>query len=618
MQHANAPNGVGATFFVENQASGAYGSPPQHHRTFHRQTENLHSRGSLEPRTHSGDVTSPLLPPQACPSPTLPSSSLEASPGRSTGRGSVSSAIPRSTRKSQGEANVRVVVRVRPQNSMEVAKSCTTAVHCLDDGQTVQVDSVGGNSALNMGSSSRGISKTFSFNSVLPPSATQETVFEQCGIVDCLDSVLNGYSATLFAYGQTGSGKTYTVCGVEDIVGERGIRGCDASEGLMPRVCSYLFQHVQVPPPGVSFCVRASFFEIYNEQVQDLLNPSGALPVRWESQRGGFFVENLFVVECESQGDLLAVMSEGIRNRRVGSHELNKDSTRAHSLLTIHVERRSIADGAGNGMASGHQATVTRYGRLTLVDLAGSERLKETKSTGTTLKETGNINRSLFTLGQVISSLSDRGRSGVDHIPYRDSTLTKLLMDCLGGNSLCIMVATCSPTDLHAEETLRTLTYANRAGRIRNRPLVNMDERDVLIESLRTDVGRLTYENEWLRSHLGVSSSVALTSVGMPPMPSSLSTKPSTSSVTSRAPTTSATPAKRSPMSPVGPTSVGPDKPTVRLSNPGSSCPPHTTDAGLAGSSASACVEKGARDATAYCATQAGKASYAAKESLGD
>ena len=187
-----------------------------------------------------------------------------------------------------------------------------------------------------------------------------------------------------------------------------------------------------------AYSVRASCAEIYNEQVYDLLNlQSGPLQVRWNI-RNGFFVQDLFVVECENISDVMAVVTECHRNRRVGSHELNMDSSRSHSLLTLHLESESIDPDDGH--------TMVKFGKVVFVDLAGSERLKETKSDGVTLTETGAINRSLFTLGKVISALSSKKKKDSQFVPYRDSKLTKLLMDSLGGSCMTLMVALLLPS----------------------------------------------------------------------------------------------------------------------------------------------------------------------------
>eukprot|EP00002_Diphylleia_rotans_P017761 TRINITY_DN3440_c0_g1_i6.p1 TRINITY_DN3440_c0_g1~~TRINITY_DN3440_c0_g1_i6.p1 ORF type:complete len:367 (-),score=57.26 TRINITY_DN3440_c0_g1_i6:1322-2422(-) len=179
-----------------------------------------------------------------------------------------------------------------------------------------------------------------------------------------------------------------------------------------------------------------------------------------------------------------------MRNRTVGSHVLNKDSSRSHGMLTIHIDIESTDDITNQ--------TITRFGKISFVDLAGSEKVKETKSSGETLKETQSINRSLFTLGVVISTLGNLKKRD-KHIPYRDSKLTKLLMDSLGGNGATLMIACCSPSSYNLEESLRTLMYATRAKNIKNKPIVQMDPRDLMIMQLRREIQLLRAELEYFR-----------------------------------------------------------------------------------------------------------------------
>ena len=196
------------------------------------------------------------------------------------------------------------------------------------------------------------------------------------------------------------------------------------------------------------------------------MNPaSGVLHARWNA-KNGFFVEDLCVVECTGQEDLKSVLHEGMRNRHQGSHELNKDSSRSHSLLTIYLISETVNEFDG--------LVYKKYGKISFVDLAGSERLKETKSEGQTMvKETGNINKSLFTLGKVITMVSS-GVKNLDkkYIPYRDSKLTMLLQDSLGGTSKALMIACISPSGAYADETLCTLNYAARVMNIKNKPVI--------------------------------------------------------------------------------------------------------------------------------------------------
>lgn len=199
------------------------------------------------------------------------------------------------------------------------------------------------------------------------------------------------------------------------------------------------------------------------------MNPaSGILHARWNA-KNGFFVEDLMVVECTSIQDLIAVMHEGIKNRHSGSHELNKDSSRSHSILTVYLISET------ENKEDNH--IFKKYGKISFVDLAGSERLKESQSEGTMAKETGQINKSLFTLGKVISMLSSKV-SNEKYIPFRDSKLTMLLQDSLGGTSRALMIACVSPSEAYADETISTLNYATRTMNIKNKPIIQVDPKE--------------------------------------------------------------------------------------------------------------------------------------------
>ena len=384
--------------------------------------------------------------------------------------------------------NIKVVLRVRPFSEQERGRGDRQVLRCLEDGRSVQVSSFG---MEDFGRSSS--VKNFSFTACAGEESDQESFYEQSGVSGLVNKALEGYSATLLAYGQTGSGKTYSVSGAEHVIVDEDYTGGDPREGVVPRAAREIYQAVEARGGGVSYSVKAACFEIYNEQVLDLLNPAaGQLAIR-ESKAQGFFVENLLVVECHSVADLMEVFKEGMRNRHVGAHTLNRDSSRSHSLLVIYLDSTRTDPDTG--------VEVTQYGKLTFVDLAGSERLKSSGSAGEMKKETGQINKSLFTLGKVISTL-DRGEA---FVPYRDSKLTKLLMDSLGGASTCVMVACCSPSARYIEETLSTLSYASRALNITNTPVVQLDGPQRIIQHLRGEVQTLRAENAHLRMQMGLS-----------------------------------------------------------------------------------------------------------------
>lgn len=274
----------------------------------------------------------------------------------------------------------------------EICDSRRAVLRCLEDGRTVQVSSFG---MEDFGRSSS--VKNFSFTGCIDEESDQASFYEQCGVSGLISKALDGYSATLFAYGQTGSGKTYSVSGAEHVIVDEDYTGGDPREGVIPRAARQIYQAVQEGSGGVSYSVKAACFEIYNEQVIDLLNPdAGQLAIR-ESKAQGFFVENLVVVDCQGVADLMEVFKEGTRNRHVGAHTMNRDSSRSHSLLVLYV------DSTRTDAETGEE--VKRFGKLAFVDLAGSERLKTSGSSGEMMKETGQINKSLFTLGKVIASL---------------------------------------------------------------------------------------------------------------------------------------------------------------------------------------------------------------------
>ncbi|KAI5074805.1 hypothetical protein GOP47_0010766 [Adiantum capillus-veneris] len=332
------------------------------------------------------------------------------------------------------------------------------------------------------------LTRKFQFDGCLGHEVGQDQIMEKCKVQRLLDSVLEGYCSAVIACGQTGSGKTYTMCG----------RNEDKStheDGLIAQCVTYIFKTMRKELPGCkrTYSLRASYYEVYNEQVNDLLRLDCApRDVKW-SVKEGYYVDDLLLVDCESVDDVFSVLNEGAKNRKVGSHELNKDSSRSHCIMTLHVDSTSEI---GNG------TPIVRYGKMLFVDLAGSERLKKSRSSGDMLKETGNINRSLFTLGKVISALAE-GKKG-DLVPYRESMLTKLLMETLGGNSLSLMIACISPASSVVEETLSTLYYATCTKTIVNAPSINIDERDKVIVNLRKEIDQLKEENRLLRSKLGV------------------------------------------------------------------------------------------------------------------
>uniref|UniRef100_A0A8D2L1M8 Kinesin family member 13A n=1 Tax=Varanus komodoensis TaxID=61221 RepID=A0A8D2L1M8_VARKO len=303
----------------------------------------------------------------------------------------------------------------------------------------------------------------------------QQVVFKCLG-EGILEKAFQGYNACIFAYGQTGSGKSFSMMGNAEQL------------GLIPRLCCALFQRITVEENDLhTFKVEVSYMEIYNEKVRDLLDPKGSrqsLKVR-EHKVLGPYVDGLSQLAVTSFEDIESLMSEGNKSRTVAATNMNEESSRSHAVFNIVVTQTLYDLQTGN---SGEKVS-----KVSLVDLAGSERVSKTGAAGERLKEGSNINKSLSTLGLVISSLADQaaGKGKNKFVPYRDSVLTWLLKDNLGGNSQTAMIATISPAADNYEETLSTLRYADRAKRIVNHAIVNEDPNARVIRELREEVEKL-------------------------------------------------------------------------------------------------------------------------------
>ena len=277
----------------------------------------------------------------------------------------------------------------------------------------------------------------------------QGVFFDRCGIKPLLYSVLEGFAATCFAYGQTGSGKTYSLVGPESTTDKLDQRSSE-QDGLLSRAIKFIFSEIK-RREGVEHVVEVSYCEIYNEQVRDLLAEGAQpLPVRYNPHQG-FYVEGLNTMVCGSKAEVMRCFCKGFKATRVASHDMNTRSNRSHCIFNIHVHVKS----------TDHEEATSqvRHGKMCFVDLAGSERVRDTKATGKTLAESGQINKSLFVLGKVIAALSSRSKKGErdTRVPYRDSTLTRLLMSSLGGNCKTLIVACCSSSASHISESVRSL-----------------------------------------------------------------------------------------------------------------------------------------------------------------
>ncbi|KYN32776.1 Kinesin-like protein KIF16B [Trachymyrmex septentrionalis] len=381
-------------------------------------------------------------------------------------------------------ASVKVAVRVRPFNKREVAMNEKLIVQ-MNGKRTRIFNTKTPDSCRDI---DRGKYKDFtfdhsywSFDSNDENYASQEEVFYDLG-TDVIESAFEGYNACVFAYGQTGSGKTFTMMGTPE------------SQGLIPRICKTLFARMAAgKESGASYRTEVSFLEIYNERVRDLLrldqSQSHSLRVR-EHPTGGPYVQDLSCHLVYDYSDIQECMVRGNTHRTTASTKMNDVSSRSHAIFTITFVQAGLSEG---NMPS---ETVSK---VHLVDLAGSERANATGATGQRLKEGAHINKSLVTLGTVISTLSELSSASGDasatkrntFIPYRDSVLTWLLKDSLGGNSKTIMIATISPAECNYNDTLSTLRYANRAKNIINKPTINEDANVKLIRELRAEIEKL-------------------------------------------------------------------------------------------------------------------------------
>ncbi|KAL1490469.1 hypothetical protein ABEB36_013157 [Hypothenemus hampei] len=380
------------------------------------------------------------------------------------------------------ECNLRVAVRIRPMNASELAIVGCEDVVRVKDKQIIVCPPKCSSQNVSM-------DHTFSYDHVFwsideknPLYAKQEDVFMTIG-VPLLNSAFKGFNACLFAYGQTGSGKTYSmmgrnVCSVNDIDSEE-------FSGITPRFCRELFKRVSELDDDCTVSVDVSYFEIYNEKIHDLLanttNQSGTskvpLKVREHPILGPYIVD-LTSHTVKTYPELREFLISGNRNRAVASTAMNDFSSRSHSIFSIELgQSRSLND-----------TDNSRRSKVSLVDLAGSERLGSSTN-DERMKQGVSINKSLLTLGKCISALAEKRKN--HFIPYRESVLTWLLRESLGGNSLTSMLATISPSSSHLDETLSTLRYACQARTIVNRATINESPHDRLIRELRSEVERL-------------------------------------------------------------------------------------------------------------------------------
>ncbi|KAJ3224587.1 hypothetical protein HK099_008196 [Clydaea vesicula] len=376
--------------------------------------------------------------------------------------------------------NIKVVCRFRPQNKREIAEGGVPITLFNDDMDTVKLDS-------------KEFPGSYTFDKVFDWKTSQSQLFDYTSAATIAD-VMKGYNGTIFAYGQTGSGKTHTMMG--DMENPE-------MQGLTPRLVQTIFDTILKAPDTLEFTVKVSFMEIYMEKVKDLLNPvNDNLPIHEEKSKG-VYVKGLLEVFVGSVEEVYDAMKRGQENRVVAFTKMNAESSRSHSIFVLHVSQKNLTDGS------------TRVGKLSLVDLAGSEKIGKTGATGQTLEEAKKINKSLSALGMVINALTD-GKSA--HIPYRDSKLTRILQESLGGNSKTTLIINCSPSSFNEAETVGTLRFGMRAKTIANKAKVNAElsagelkvmlkKAKIEISSLRDYAGSLEGELASWRTGASVSQS---------------------------------------------------------------------------------------------------------------
>eukprot|EP00753_Platysulcus_tardus_P020392 PLAT8018.2.p1 GENE.PLAT8018.2~~PLAT8018.2.p1 ORF type:complete len:1234 (-),score=747.63 PLAT8018.2:64-3765(-) len=368
--------------------------------------------------------------------------------------------------------NVRVAVRVRPFNGREKAMN---AVCCIKMNKETQQTMI-----VHEDGSERKFTFDFSYNSFVdsdhPDYASQQIVYEDLG-VDVLNNAWKGFNVSLFAYGQTGAGKSYSMVGY------------GPAKGVIPLSCEEIFKRIaKNEDEDLTYKVECSMLEIYNEKVRDLFNPDSpknkkGLKVR-EHPKKGPYVDGLKTLPVTTYAEIDQLMQDGSAARTVHATAMNASSSRAHTIFTVYLTQTKL-------IRETMKAT-DKVSRINLIDLAGSERSKSTGATGDRLKEGCAINQSLSALGNCISALAENsGRKKKKHVPYRNSVLTHLLKDSLGGNAKTIMIAALSPASVNYDETLSTLRYADRAKQIKNKAVVNEDPNQKLIRSLREEIENL-------------------------------------------------------------------------------------------------------------------------------
>ncbi|RHY73599.1 hypothetical protein DYB30_008555, partial [Aphanomyces astaci] len=352
------------------------------------------------------------------------------------------------------EKNVQVAVRVRPMNEREKALQRPSVVTAQPKAHQITVRK-----------------KTYTFDRVFGQYATQKDVFKGA-VQNAADEALSGFNCTVFAYGQTGTGKTHTIQGT--------LSPNHENAGIIPRSVNYIFEKLQATKREYS--VRVSFLQLYNEECKDLLSENRKdkpLRLMEDIKRGGVYCQNLEEVTTLTASHVYELLETGAKNRMTAETLLNDQSSRSHCIFTIRIHSKE-ANVAGED--------ILRSGTLNLVDLAGSECIGRSGARNARAREAGNINQSLLTLGRVITALVDKH----PHVPYRDSKLTRLLQESLGGKAMTTIIATVGPGCDCVDETLSTLDYAHRAKSIKNKPEANQRmTKHVLIKEYSQEIDAL-------------------------------------------------------------------------------------------------------------------------------
>lgn len=441
------------------------------------------------------------------------------------------------------ESLVKVVVRCRPMSRKELDDRHKPIVELEPPNRVIVHNPKEFEQVSEKKNDRSTYSHEYEFNNVFGPESEQKDIYDSV-CKPLIGNVLKGYNGTIFVYGQTGTGKTYTMEGcissksrdssrsalskndpassLDQSYSSSNIDPDDTErQGIIPRAFKQIFDYV-ASETGIQFLIRASYLEIYQEEIRDLLRRDDNVKLELhETPDGMVFVKNLTAFVCKSKAEIERLMRIGNQNRITGATDMNERSSRSHAIFMITIEQQrqlassSTREVTSKNMSKKSTTHLIRVGKLSLVDLAGSERQRKTNSRGQRQKESIKINLSLSALGNVINSLMDNSsrdlrankklaNDGSDvlqsktsrnnvagFVPYRDSKLTRLLQDSLGGNAKTLMIANIGPASYNYDETVNTLSYASRAKYIRNRPKLNEDPKDALLRELQQEINKL-------------------------------------------------------------------------------------------------------------------------------